>query len=210
MLKKSLLLLPLLALLPLAGCNKPVALNGIKRVAVLTIENYTKCPSLGDEIKREILAQMPKGFIVEVIDGEPLERQMLPTAAEVVMSGRAAEIGRRYGVDAFVLGEATLYEEKHQEHLGLEFGKGKFDADVRVDLTATVGFNLRLVRAADGASLLYRQSSQTATEALSFGLNHPYISFTVSAQPIYPQLRAEAVHNAVGELLRELAKAKNW
>ncbi len=126
-----------------------------------------------------------------------------------MLSGRAGEVGRRHGVDAFILGEVTNYAEDHQEHLNLswELGQG-LEADAHVDLSVTVGFNLRLVRAADGGSLIYRQSSQTSTEVLSFGLGHPYISFTVSAQPIYPQLRAEAVRQAVRDLFREIARAQ--
>ena len=108
-----------------------------------------------------------------------------------------------------VLGEVTNYAEGHQEHLNLGWGQGEgLNADVHVDLSVTVGFNLRLVRAADGGSLIYRQSSRTATEVLSFGLGRPYVSFTVSAQPIYPQLRSEAVRQAVRELFREIARGQ--
>ena len=207
--KKTVLVLPILLLLILSGCKKPVALDGVKRVAVLTLENYTNCPELGEEIKREILAQMPRDFVVEVIDGAALEAELFPTAAEAILSGRAGEVARRHGVDAFILGEVTNYTEGHQEHLDLGWGQGQgLKADAHVDLSVTVGFNLRLVRAADGGSLIYRQSSRTATEVLSFGLGHPYVSFTISAQPVYPQLRAEAVRQAVRELFREIARTQ--
>ena len=208
--KRLLLFALVLLLASVAGCRKaPVELAGIKRIAVLTPENYTKCPEIAAEIKHELLSRIPEGIAVEVIDGTPLEAQMLPTPAEVVMSARAADLGRQFGIDAFMLGEVTAYDESHQEHLSLRLESGSgLNADVKVDLTVNLAFNLRLVRAADGATLVYRQTAKSATEVFSFGLGQPYVSFTVSAQPLYPQLRREAVRAAVRDLLRELAKGK--
>ncbi|MGE5549741.1 MAG: hypothetical protein ACM3ZC_04315 [Bacteroidota bacterium] len=206
--KRLLLFVPVLLLVLLAGCrNAPVALAGVGRLAVLTPENYTDCPEIAAEIKNELLARLPGRIAAEVIDGAPFEAGMLPTPAEVVMGARAADLGRQYGIDAFILGEVTAYDESHREHLRLAFGsESDFSADFKVDLAVDLAFNLRLVRAADGATLIYRQAAESATEVFSFGLGRPYISFTVSVQPLYPQLRREAARNAVRDLLRKLAR----
>jgi len=194
----------------LTGCNKtPVELAGIKRVAVLTLDNLTSRQELGAEIKQELMAQIPRSLAVEVVDGAAIEAGLPPNGIEAALSqpGRAAELGRRFGVDAFVVGMATTYREERDSRLNMEWSSQEgFDASMSLEIGVSLGFNLRLLRAADGSSVIYRQAADTRTEVLVFGLVHPFISFTISAQPHYQQLREEAIHQAVHELIRGIRR----
>ena len=195
--------------LAISGCRKPVELQGIERIAVLTLDNYTSCQALGTEIKLELLRQIPGRLMVEVIDGAPIEADLPANAVEAALGDPAfaAGLGRRYGVDALLVGAATTYREWHDGNLGVQWVLGEsLTADVRVEIGVTVAFNLRLLRLSDGTSLFYRQSAKSSSEELVFGLGRPYVSFTVSAEPHFHELREAAVHDAVRRLVGEVVK----
>ena len=206
--RKSILLwLPVLILALLSGCTKPVALQGINRIAVLTPDNYTTCPELSADIKRELLELIPKGLAVEVIDGAAIEAELPLNGIEAALEqpGKLEALGKRYGIDALIVGAATEYLEKRDGELNISWIIGHdLDADIKMEISVAVGFNLRLRRVKDGGSVLYRQSSAAKATELAFGLGHPYISFNVSAEPRYKQLREEAVHDAVAKLLKQI------
>lgn len=208
--KLILLLSFLLALVILSGCdNAPVELAGIRRVAVLTPENYTDNRELAPLIKREILAQFPRRLAIEVIDGAEIEAVLPPNAARSALSDPevAAGLGRKFGVDAFVIGAATTYKEDKDANIDLDWSSYRgLNAELKVLIEVSVGFNLRLLKAADGSSVIYRQAAQTSTEVLVFGLTKPFVSFDLSIQPRYKALREQAVYEAVQELLRQIRR----
>ena len=210
--KYLLLFAPLLLLALLAGCDKPpVELSGIKRVAVMTLDNVTSRQELGIEIKEELLSQIPRGIAVEVIDGAAIENQLPRNGVEQALRdpARLAELGRLYGVDGFVVGTVTTYDEGHDGRLGLQWNIGQgLSADFTVEIQVSLSFNLRLVRAADGASLIYRQWAETSTDVLSFGIGRPFVSVAVSIAPHYRQLREAAINEAVRKLIREMRETK--
>ncbi|NLG85458.1 MAG: hypothetical protein GX493_12830 [Firmicutes bacterium] len=193
----------------LAGCRR-AEFAGIHRVAVLTPDNRTSSQELGIEIKHELLRVLPSRLAAEVIDGAAVEAE-LPAgeyAAGLQIPGVAVDLGARYGVDAFLVGTVTDYREEAEEHFSLEAGTGeRMKAEIRVDLRVTLGFNLTLVRAADGAVVFSRYAWGSAVHPLSLGLIPPSISLTVSAEPIYPRLRKEAIRDALQELLKEVARS---
>lgn len=210
MCRRAFAIATLLLLVLISGCREPVELAGIGRVAVLIPDNHTECPELSDDIKRELLSQLARKFRVEVVDGTAVEA-ILPRNgidASFAEPGLAAELGAQYGVDAFIVGAVTDYREDHREQLSIGWSSAEgFEAGGKVDLVVTVAFHLRLIRAADGTPLVYRQLAESAHEVLSFGLTNPYISFALSVQPVFPQLRREAVRGAVRKMLRELARS---
>lgn len=208
--KKYILALSALFALALTGCQGPIDLAGIKRVAVLTPVNRTNCPTLGEEIRRELLHQLSKRVEAEIVDGSAIEAALPPEelAAALVEPGRAAELGARYGVDAFLFGTATYYEQGYRPHLELNLGTGtRPQANARVDLEVQVGFELKLLRAADGRLLVSHHVAESAEKTFSLGLEPPFISLTLSLEPIYPRLREEAIRTAVRRTIKEVARA---
>ena len=208
--KKYILALSALFALALTGCQGPIDLAGIKRVAVLTPVNRTNCPTLGDEIKRELLRQLSNRVAAEIVDGAAIEAA-IPLEGLAAVLGRpdeAAELGAVYGVDAFLFGTATHYEQGHRPHLQLNIETGEgLHADARVDLEVQVGFELKLLRAADGQVLISHHVAESAEETFSIGLEPPSISLTFSLEPVYPQLREEAIRAAVRKTLMEVVRA---
>ncbi|MGQ9780602.1 MAG: hypothetical protein ACUVRM_12170 [Bacillota bacterium] len=157
-----------LLLCTLTGCRR-VEFAGIDRVAVLALDNRTSCQELGSEIKRELLRALPSRLAVEVVDGVAVEAELPPDGVEEALAwpGRAAELGARYGVDAFLVGTVTDYQEEAEERLGLQVGSEEgVRAEIRVDLKVTVGFNLKLIRAVDGTALFSRYATGSATHPL--------------------------------------------
>lgn len=208
---RTALLLVAALLVTMAGCSRLDVLYGMRRIAVLTPEDYTHTEGLGAEVKQAILDRVPRSFTVEVVDGAAVEAE-LPAgelASALSDATRAAELGRKHGVDGFVVGEVTQYREGRAGNLGFAWSNTEgFNASFEERITVSVAFNVRLVRAADGVSLIYRQAADTAEQVLAFGLGHPYISFEASIGPHYPELRAKAVGEAAGRLVRDLVKAE--
>ncbi|MGE5599314.1 MAG: hypothetical protein ACM3XS_08030 [Bacteroidota bacterium] len=194
-----------------AGCSRPAALYGMRRIAVLALDDYTETPGLGAEVKQAILARVPRSFTLEVVDGAAIEAELPAGQVESALGdpARAAELGRKHGVDGFVVGAVTQFREGRDGALGLAWSSAEgLNASFEERITVSVAFNVRLVRAADGVSLIYRQAAAAAEKVLAFGLGHPYVSFEVSVGPHYPPLRAKAVGEAVDKLVRDLARAE--
>ncbi|MGE5528780.1 MAG: hypothetical protein ACM3X6_06530 [Patescibacteria group bacterium] len=208
--KKRLICALSLLLLPcLAGCGRPVELYGIRRVAILALDNYTARRQLGAEIGRELMAQIPVRLAVEVIDGAAVEAGLPTGGAGSLLGdpGLAAGLGQRFGVDAFLCVTAVSYREFRDRTLDLSLASGEgLGAAFVVKVGVEVVFDLRLVLAADGSAPLYRQSAAVREERLVFDLTRPYRSFALSIEPCYRRLREEAVHEAVAKLIAMLRR----
>ena len=198
----------LLLVLGLAGCRK-VEFADIHRVAVLAPDNRTSCRTLPEEIKAEVLRLLSTRLAGEAVDGAMIEAE-LPAgeyASALLDPVRASALGARYGVDAFLVGTVTNYREEVKKNLQLETGAGEgLKAEIRVDLAVTVGFNLTLIRAEDGGVVFSRYAEATAVHPLTIGLAPPSISLNLSAEPIYPRLRQEAIRKALEGLLRKAGR----
>ena len=203
------LFLPALFALALAGCGGPMELAGIHKVAVLTPFNRTDCPTLGEEIKRELLRRLSDRVSAEIVDGAAIEAAFAPEDLAAVLADPdcAAELGVRYGVDALIFGTATYYEQGHEPHFEVRMGTDRgLQANARVDVRVEVGFELKLLRLADGRILVAQHAAESAEETFSIGLDPPSIVLGFSLEPVYPRLREEAVRAAVRRAIEKVAR----
>lgn len=201
-----------LLLVLVTGCNNPpVELAGIKRVAVMSMDSAWHQPMLGRAIKYELLASIPRRFAIEVIDGAALEAEFQGVNLETVLARpeAAAELGRRYGVDGFVVGTVTAYEELRDGRLGVIHEWTEEDRShlgMRINLGVQLAFNTRLVRADDGSSLFYRQASGFASRSITLDPKRPFLSMLNLFEPHFAELRDQAVRRAVHDLIWDLVR----
>ena len=209
--RKYIWLLPLALLVLFAGCQGPVELAGVRRVAVLTADPGHGPSALGLEIKREFLAQLPRRFTVEVIDGAPIEAQ-LPLGFQYSPpdTARIAALCKAYGADAFILTSVTRYEKRGDGRVGL---LDAFDASMRrpgvkLELGVDLAFNATLIRAEDGHPLFGRSAHGSSFHRITLDPRHPLMSLHELLEPHFDQVRREAVRSAVYRLLREIANTR--
>lgn len=204
--------IPFLLCLLLAGCKEepPAELAGIKRVAVLALDNAAACPEdvdLGRLVKDHLLASLSRRFAVEVIDGAPFEAEW-PDRAATPDPAVLSELGGRHGVDGIVTGAITAYQERRDGTLGVLDWSDAEDrrVGIKVKLQVDVAFNLRLLRVADGSSLFYRNASGQAWRWITLDPKHPVFSIAVFLRPHFEELRDAAIRAAVNDLLRSIAR----
>lgn len=205
-------IIPLAFCLFLAGCKEepPAELAGIRRVAVLALENGAACPEGVDPgrlVKDQLLAHLSRRFALEVIDGAPCEEELRNRTAPWDPAF-LADLGRRNDVDGLVTGTITEYRERREGALGVLEWYDPEDrrVGVKIKLQVEVAFNLRLLRTADGASVFHRRAAGRAWRWITLDPKHPVFSMAMFLQPHFEELRVAAVRQAVDDLLRNVAR----
>ena len=202
------ILMLLLCLAMLSGCQDPVALNGIRRVAVLTAEADMGPRFLGVEIKQELLARLPRVFILEAVDGVPFEAQLPP-------GGRAgnlpliAERCREQGVDAFILTVVTAYQSRRDGNIDIldPHDSNQRRPGLELELSVELAFTASLYRAEDCSLVFSRNAYGRSLHTITLDPKRPLLSLNLLLEPHYDELRREAIADAVRRLTREAARA---
>ncbi|MEQ8231650.1 MAG: hypothetical protein RLW61_12575 [Gammaproteobacteria bacterium] len=140
----------------LAGCadtryaahhaRTPAALDTMLAVAVVPLENLTNYPKAGLIAAELVTTELYRRELFRLTEGTALRRALSAAeidVADLAVTYAAAELGRRLGVDAVLVGSVSEYGYQHGLHE-----------------EPVVGLNLRLVGSAEG-DILWAASHST-------------------------------------------------